>query len=193
MNVENKNQLSSSKCDFRFSFADMKFEGKQAASGTNWSSESLNRKVSVQSSKCDWRVISNDEAFQVNTFRSDKNFKIDSRIRGMAASMGSDKCDFRINSRMDEVVLPMKLSAEGPAVTMHLSSDKCDWKIQAGGGIRETKGRPKFEASLSSAKCDFNLRIRFGLEGAKNIYVGAISSSKCDFRINDSSIYENKG
>jgi|GEM_PF-4720155 len=191
MNVENNDQLSSSKCDFRFDFADMKFEGINTGAATKWSNEALNRKISVQSSKCDWSILTHDEAINVNTIRSAGGLKVDSRIAGAHASMGSSKCDFRIDSRMD-AVMPLRVHTEGPAVSMRLSSDKCDWQIQAGGNARATVKGPKLDARLSSDKCDFKLHIRFGLEGAKNIYVGAISSSKCDFRIDDSSIYENR-
>ena len=192
MQEENKNRLSSDKCDFKFAFGDLKFEGKKLDSGTKWSSESLNRKILVQSSKCDWRIATHDAEFNVNSFRSPTDFLVDSKIKGFKASMGSDKCDFKISSKLD-LVLPMEMKAESPAVNMQLSSDKCDWKIQALAGNPASKARPQFSASLSSDKGDFTLNIRFGMEGARSIYVGAISSDKCDFKINDSSIYENKG
>src|SRR4051812_26745990 len=127
MQEENVNKVSSSKCDFKFSFGDIRFEGSKLKTGdVKWSSESLKKKIDVQSSKCDWRIATLDTDFAVNTMRSTGKFTIDSKVGPINTQVGSDKCDFRISSRLD-TVLPIEVETTGPAVNMLVSSSKCDW------------------------------------------------------------------
>lgn len=159
-NAKKDDQLSSSKCDFNFSFAGLNLTGRQA----------------MQSSKCDWKISAAGNKVFTSIEQSSLSRRVSGQFGGFTGLVGSDKCDYHI-------------SVKDPRITLRMDSDKCDWRLNSrtdisslrsvqGPGFFDIKGELNNVASrMNSDKCDYRLELRGASARA------ALSSDKCDWKL----------
>jgi hypothetical protein len=157
-------------------------------------------KFEFSSSKCDFRVRSQD--FSIGGTVETAQTRFASKLPHLSISAGSDKCDWRVISRGEEVEAAAGVA--GNAARLHMApvagSDKCDWRFDlereefaARLNMSSRTGR----VSFGSEKCDFRMDATQGgfrgsvaavpgewrVQGRVPGFGGIISADKCDWRI----------
>ncbi|HLJ14969.1 MAG TPA: hypothetical protein VKV15_10770 [Bryobacteraceae bacterium] len=157
-------------------------------------------KFTFSSSKCDFRVKSGD--FSIGGTVEAIQSQFTSTLPRVSIAAGSDKCDWRVFSRAEQVETSAQLAGEALRVrgARAAGSDKCDWRFdfeREEFAARLNMSLPAARVHFGSDKCDFRIDAaqsnfhgsvaavpgEWRVQGRIPGFRGSVASDKCDWRI----------
>jgi hypothetical protein len=164
--------VASSKCDFGLDArrTDLRLRLEHVKNEFRLNSSSSLITTEVASSKCDVSIRSRNSANQVAVYTSDSDFTLRSVGPSSRVELSGVQNDLLVKT-------------ESPRTQFRVESSKCDWRVKAVSTSPLVRYAPFLEGEMSSSKCDYSLRLRFGQEGRVVHEVTGVLSSKCDFQV----------